>query len=727
MHKGHSSISVAPLQIRKDASARQYTGQYEASYNMSETSEPPQSPRPRFQNYLRACYPFQPSTAPSQSTVTLPLNAGDIILIHTVHTNGWADGTLLETGERGWLPTNYCEAYDYIAMRPLLRSLRDFWDIMRTGSDSNLAVFQNKDYMRGLVAGVRYLLEKTNCLTRDATNVRNHDGIRRTRKGLLSDLSLLVKAGKQLQVLIPSQASETELDRLLDELLLRAFKIVTRAVGFFDVWGETVSSLPHLPTLESIEVELCPADRDMQIHEPTPTSTRHTSSTARYSSFSTVANFSPHVSAPTASEHFLRSAHPLPRFPIERRRMSLPHRMSYTTMPSRSSSINLASERLNHCYDAFLGVLASFLGSHMQSRCSSELLLTTQQAVKSCRQLLAVVEGVIERNQSVADLLTEPKDSMYDAITELVLAAKQVYQPLHIGEEHVYLPDEGRRLVQTATTCVSRAGKCVARTRTVLEDQGDFELDDLPSEPSSDSDNATPGRMSYLEASSVPGFYVTGITSEPIHQSLADSIPSPPVSEVPSQAEQPLPTLSYREDPPCSLSSLIPPLPMDRHLTYSPGSDTTLHPPVVERLSSDDHAMAVGHLRHKSVARSIIQSTGSDSTMDSSRIMTDASTLSTASTRATSMHASSLKFASQESLVASPLSSPEEDPEAVIAERTFAHELIFNRDGLVIGGSLNALVERLTARTTLRQTLFSFRQSTSPSDSLQGLKSLLMR
>ena len=110
-----------------------------------------------FHNYLRAFYPFHPTTPVSSSTVTLPLNEGDIILVHSVHTNGWADGTLLSTGDRGWLPTNYCEGYDLAYMRPLLKALIDFWDIMR-GYSSNLEMFRNQDYMRGMIAGVRFLL-----------------------------------------------------------------------------------------------------------------------------------------------------------------------------------------------------------------------------------------------------------------------------------------------------------------------------------------------------------------------------------------------------------------------------------------------------------------------------------------------------------------------------------------------------------------------------------------
>lgn len=118
----------------------------------------PEPTRAVFHNYLRAFYPFHPSGDVSPSTVTLPLDQGDIILVHTVHINGWADGTLLDTGARGWLPTNYCEAYDQVPMRPLLKALTDFWDIIRGGCGSSLRDFGNQDLMRGLIAGVRFLL-----------------------------------------------------------------------------------------------------------------------------------------------------------------------------------------------------------------------------------------------------------------------------------------------------------------------------------------------------------------------------------------------------------------------------------------------------------------------------------------------------------------------------------------------------------------------------------------
>lgn len=113
---------------------------------------------PVFHNFLRAFYPFHPSYAMTDSAVTLPLNEGDVVLVHSIHTNGWADGTLLGSGARGWLPTNYCYAYDPDEMRNLLKALLNFWDLLRSASVDDSEIFSNQEFMKGVIAGVRYLL-----------------------------------------------------------------------------------------------------------------------------------------------------------------------------------------------------------------------------------------------------------------------------------------------------------------------------------------------------------------------------------------------------------------------------------------------------------------------------------------------------------------------------------------------------------------------------------------
>ena len=171
-YSNHGQCEITPpltphTQETQDAKETEDTEETQGTDDVQETnmdqqstsqSDTPEPPRPVFHNYLRAFYPFHPAGNVSPSTVTLPLDQGDIILVHSVHTNGWADGTLLDSGNRGWLPTNYCEAYDQLPMRPLLKALTDFWDIIRGGCGSSLKDFGNQDLMRGPIAGVRFLL-----------------------------------------------------------------------------------------------------------------------------------------------------------------------------------------------------------------------------------------------------------------------------------------------------------------------------------------------------------------------------------------------------------------------------------------------------------------------------------------------------------------------------------------------------------------------------------------
>ena len=121
----------------------------------------PTSPSQR--QYIRAMYDYQPrkSTISGSSgglSVTAPLQEGDIVLVHLTHSNGWADGTILSTGMRGWVPTNYCQVYDPRPIRSLLHALSRLWYFLGQGVDDQGVVEDRQDYVQGLVAGVRRLL-----------------------------------------------------------------------------------------------------------------------------------------------------------------------------------------------------------------------------------------------------------------------------------------------------------------------------------------------------------------------------------------------------------------------------------------------------------------------------------------------------------------------------------------------------------------------------------------
>lgn len=187
----HASAIVAPLNIQKSpkrsrSSRLGHTRQSSSRGGQSTASQshmsPPLTPRssrdtladqpsqPVFHNYLRAFYHFHPTSTVSSSTdessITVPINQGDVILVHSVHPNGWADGTLLASGARGWLPTNYCEPYDHPIIRTLLNALTNLWDLVRDGENGDLVVFMKQDYIRTLIAGVRFFLvsKMCNCL-----------------------------------------------------------------------------------------------------------------------------------------------------------------------------------------------------------------------------------------------------------------------------------------------------------------------------------------------------------------------------------------------------------------------------------------------------------------------------------------------------------------------------------------------------------------------------------
>lgn len=176
IHKDHSRTSSRTSNHTRNTSSRSSLQHRNSSTSQSQITPPTtpngsqedlnqqmEPPQPVFHNFLRAFYPYQPAYDVSDTTVTLPLNEGDVVLVHSIHTNGWADGTLLLSGARGWLPTNYCEGYEPDALQVLLKALLNFWDLLRSGLNIDHEVFGNQDFMRGIIAGVRYLLVCMGC------------------------------------------------------------------------------------------------------------------------------------------------------------------------------------------------------------------------------------------------------------------------------------------------------------------------------------------------------------------------------------------------------------------------------------------------------------------------------------------------------------------------------------------------------------------------------------
>ncbi|KAI9829112.1 MAG: hypothetical protein M1832_000135 [Thelocarpon impressellum] len=727
-------------------------------------------PQPVFHSFLRAFYPFHPATTISSSTVTLPLNEGDLILVHSIHTNGWADGTLLTSGSRGWLPTNYCEAYNQQPMRNLLKALLNLWDLLRGDLNTTLECFGNQEFLRGIIAGVRCLLEKSGCLTRDCEIVKDHAGLRKTRKALLSDLSALVKTGKHLQAVALGVQPVEDIEELINEVTLKAFKIVTRGVKFLDVWERSLNvaqvvQAPHEPYHDAIDAigvpPTPPAEKttfgqavSMDVQDTSRIGSPATNHAAAACGIELVrrshirpgepldpqtsrlsdANASSYplpASRPATSQSMrLPSRPPSTQQPQQQaKRSSASHRVSYNANAATASpriAANLASQRLGATHDAFLSHQGSFIGRlQLQSRTLSELLLTTQQSVTACRDLLAVVEAVCERDCQRSEPLQQAKDNMYARITDLVQATRDIFRSSSSQEESegVLVPEDDKTLMLAATGCVKAAGECVAQTRFVLEKIGDFEFEAFgPGMFDSPHDRDDAPRL--VEEQTRPPTPAAEATLQPKPSDDADR----------PRLEEPLASA-----PSCKRSSSsrtvvksVAPLPVgscaDPAFTLSqPGEDEYSAAEISESSSTRGSASWANGF---SLSSSLANSTILDRTRNSA-----ASTMSRSSTRATTPDLpTSMTVIDSLTRVEPSVSGSQTDmsedcehAEAQMLEKTYAHELVYNKDGQITGGTLPALIERLTTHDSTPDSTFvstfylTFRLFTTPTGFAEAL------
>ncbi|KAM3420556.1 hypothetical protein BST61_g3818 [Cercospora zeina] len=667
-----------------------------------------------FHNYLRALHLFDPAMSPMPaedgSLSTVSIKPGDLILVHVIHANGWADGTVLNTGDRGWLPTNYCEAYDHPYLRNLLNAMTQFWDLLGGGEDASLSTFVRQDYIRGLIAGVRYLLERADCLHRDAPTVQHNAGVRRMRKGLLADLSSLVAIAKRLQETIAEAFAGEVIHVLLDDLIAKACKVVTRAVGFTDVWAQETS----------------PNDANDLCRSPRPRSAREGSGASAVATNTTGAGRGETPSAidsavhlperadSTASNETAQRKDVRESRACRRSKVFVPpegmaaHRISMIShQHARTGTGALASERLTQVHDVCISHIAAFIGLHLHSRPSAELVSTTEKLVGACRDMLEIVEEVYAHDPQRAMPIQRVKEDFEARLEELATSTKAVFRFSDSPDEDVVmLHDQHQHLIAVGTSLIRNSGDCVVKTRKLIEQIGDFELKsagtasqlDLP--PRFDSMPSTDGQVHRS----------TSMLRRSVDAKMLPPPPPPPkdsrveVGDVrpPSPADTidttafPLPpsmagsnkATSDTPPPPRPHSAIPEPSPVGIDHPRSP-SALQFDPPTAPRKDSRDMSIA-----------------GSTETFHSSARESRTTVVSQPSTRATTpehakdsiatdaaMMGSFASISSMRSLV----TEDSMDVEAQLLQKTFVLELTRNKDGHITGGSLPALVEQITA------------------------------
>ncbi len=775
----HPSVFVAPLQINKDmsratsrASERPQTSQsnWDRAYTPHSNGQmtPPMTPSEAsfehhadFQTYLRAFYPYHPTCDDTTSTVTLPLNVGDIILVHSVHTNGWADGTLLTSGARGWLPTNYCEGYENERIHSLMKALTIFWDLVKGSSVGGLRVFRHADYVRGLIAGVRCLLvriyfswllwssyntisstndlqDKTGCLNRESNLVQSRDSIRKYRKALLSDLTSFVRIAKGLESLLDNASGNLEVVIDLDEMVMKAFKMVTRAVKFLDIWEELMRStdtsadnthnmhVPPTPPADHTEFGLAENKVEIQPAMVGRTSLVITSNAREQSRVQQRYRRSSQTYVRPGSSNSCRQSYRPPS--TQANRDSVAHRVSCTIHPG---SRNLASEKLGELHNNFLTCLGYFIGLHIQSRSSAEVLLIAKRSVISCRDMLELVGEVWERDWRRSAALQAAREDMYIKITELAEVARDVFKPLRSEEEdEILMPAEGKPLVEAATACVRAAGECVAESRFVIDRIGDFDFEH-PSVSVSEIEKdtlAAGDAVSAVEEEQQSVITAPSVTTESVATESVTTerfpIPPEPTMEPPPPPthllEQHLPITSEMLAMPAStdltsdaglgdqfsnqstVDQLLPPLISVAHLSLSQG-DHCASPQLSTDGGSDGQTLSRGR------TDSLDASSGEGSTYIGGIPDSDNGSASTRGTSPDATLVSSLagtSFCNISTDSQSTLYEEVEDDEAKVLEKTFAHELVYNKEGLITGGTLPALIERLTTHDSTPDATF---------------------
>jgi hypothetical protein len=384
------------------------------------------------------------------------------------------------------------------------------------------------------------------------------------------------------------------------------------------------------------------------------------------------------------------------------------------------------SEKLNASHDLFLSHLGSFIGRlHLQSQSSAELILSVRQSVTAGREALLVVEAICAHDLQSAEALDPARNTMYNRINKLVNAARDIITAAGMEEEDVVMPQQNGRLLTAATECVKAAGECVAKTRFVIERIGDFEF-----EPQADGlgiDVASIGVASIEQTKPSPEEVAP---QSPTPQEPASRPPPPPLV-IPSY-EKPLPEVPLGSTPIDEDTTRISPVGLEPVVEDEPiemasgdtkrSSRRSLLPPLPKMtsplLTQDDYSPSEqsvneGEFQPSFRSGSIaISTSGTSSTYLSSMRDSESSMISQTSTRATTPDNSVYVPRNQPSISdlsmsgsQSTLADDADEGESKMLEKTFAHELL-HKEGQITGGTLPALVERLTTHDSTPDSMF---------------------
>nr|POE82300.1 ras guanine nucleotide exchange factor a [Quercus suber] len=402
----------------------------------------------------------------------------------------------------------------------------------------------------------------------------------------------------------------------------------------------------------------------------------------------------------------------------------------------------LASAQLAKVHDLCISHIGALIGHHLHSRATSELVETTTGLVNACKSMLAIVDEVYSHDTKKSTTIQQARHDLQMRLEELIGSTKHLFHAASADEDQVVvLPEQSDVLVAVGTELIRTAGDCVVKTRSVIEQIGDFALEDTQAtSPDTAEDSETPENVVVEKRLSKRLSMVDSARENRI--SLKMFPPPPPLKARPSVT---LETSNLFAPSPTIMSDIITPntpfsATSNKSLPLIPQRQSTLKISQIRPLSSEGRdqpqstqTATTVSARKNSVGISIA---GSTDTINSSARDSATTAISEVSTRATTPDQSKevqftdsallSSFASLSSLQ-SGVAEVDADAESQLLQRTYASELILNKDGQVTGGSLPALVEQLTTHDAAPDPLFvsafyvTFRTFTTPRNFAEAL------
>lgn len=367
-----------------------------------------------------------------------------------------------------------------------------------------------------------------------------------------------------------------------------------------------------------------------------------------------------------------------------------------------------ASDRLAAAHDRFLGQIGAIIGLHLQSRTSLDIVATTQRSLEACSDLIAVVNTIWQNDPQTSEELSYALVLLRQDLEQLTVATKDICDGSSITDNAtVVRPEEGRRLVGAATACVRSAGDCTAKARELLDSNGDVEIgvtDSVQAEVWPMVEVVT-RKPTSLPISSQNDIHTSAPESGWVHVGEPETAIRPlrlhTATEV-SEDFQHFHFAANGEVRPSSAASPLDTIPLTTFVpSRSPNSAGT--PNSTQSLLKSPWTTP---LRKESLG---LSATESMSTYQNSQRNSTGSALSATSTRATTPDRLTPAFqldttvlnsfgstASMQSAVTA-ATDDLSDVEGEVLTISHAHELLFNKDGQILGGTLPALVERLTS------------------------------